>query len=297
MISSWPNKIIFSALALILLAGTALGKPVSITLGGLKLNGNLEMAAAKSLGDGVVLITHGTMAHNAMEIIAGIQKALKERGVSSLAITLSLGRSDRKGMYPCAQVHNHKHSNAMPEIGAWRAWLSRQGAGRIALMGHSRGGNQTVWFAAEYTGSDIVAVVALAPMTWSAAKASRRYREIHQRSRQADLAMAKGKGEALLDKRRFLICPSARVAASSFVDYYRDEPRRDTPSLLKKMTRPTLVIAAGEDRVVTDLPARMKGIENNNVRLVVIADAGHMFLDFYLEDAADEISKFLKALL
>ena len=296
MISSWPNKIVFSALALVLLGGAAVGKPVSITHRGLKLNGNLEMAAAKSLGDGVVLITHGTLAHHAMEIIAGIQKALKERGVSSLAITLSLGRSDRKGMYPCTLVHNHKHSYAMREIGAWRAWLSRQGAGKIALMGHSRGGNQTVWFAAEYTGSDVVAVVALAPMTWSAARASRRYREIHKRSRQADLVIAKGRGEALLDKRWFLICPSARVTASSFVDYYRDEPRRDTPTLLKTLTRPTLVIAAGQDRVVTDLPARMKGVNNQNVRFGVIADASHMFLDFYLEDAADEIGKFLKGL-
>jgi pimeloyl-ACP methyl ester carboxylesterase len=133
-------------------------------------------------------------------------------------------------------------------------------------------------------------------MTWSAARASRRYRDTHQRSRQADLALAMGKGEALLDKRRFLICPSARATASSFVDYYRDEPRRDTPSLLKTMKRPTLVIAAGEDRVVTDLPARMKGVNNRNVRFVVIADASHMFLDFFLEDAADEIGKFLKGL-
>ena len=58
-----------------------------------------------------------------MEPIANLQDVLTERGFNTLAITLSLGISDRKGIYDCAQPHRHLHTDALDEISAWLQWV------------------------------------------------------------------------------------------------------------------------------------------------------------------------------
>ncbi|MCY4067154.1 MAG: hypothetical protein OXF57_12435, partial [Rhodospirillaceae bacterium] len=117
-------------------------KTVRLADGDRILLGRLLVPDGASLADGAVLMVHGSMAHLGQETVAGVQNALAEREIPSLAITLSLGESARTGMYPCEAVHRHKHSNAVREIGLWRDWLDRQGAGKVAVFGHSRGGNQ-----------------------------------------------------------------------------------------------------------------------------------------------------------
>lgn len=62
---------------------------------GVTLNANLEKADNWSAGT-VVMMTHGTLAHNKMEIMATVQELLSEQDVSSLAINLSLGLDNRK---------------------------------------------------------------------------------------------------------------------------------------------------------------------------------------------------------
>jgi pimeloyl-ACP methyl ester carboxylesterase len=286
-----------AAITVALAAGAVRAEPVAIQYGALKLNGYLALAADRKLADGVLLMVHGTMAHDRMETIATLQKALRSRGISTLAITLSLGASDRRGMFPCDHVQRHKHTGALPEIAAWHRWLKARGADKIAIFGHSRGGNQVVRYALKQPPGSLVAVVALAPATWTAAAADRRYRQRFHRDRRADVAAARAKGKAILAGHPFLNCPSTRVAADTFVAYYADDPKMNTPSLLSDIKVPTLVIAASADRVVTDLPMRMKAVSNPRVRFTVIDGAGHMFLDLFSDDAADKIAPFLKPLL
>ena len=267
---------------------------VSIEHNGLTLNGRLELAEGKSAADGVVLITHGTLAHNRMEIVATLQDLLAERGLNSLAVTLGLGIDDRKGMFDCAATQRHRHSDALDEIGAWLAWLKRRGAEGIALLGHSRGGNQTAWFAAERDQPSIRAVVLVAPMTWSEAAAAERYRARHGKDLAAVLETARRAGpDDLLRKVGFLGCPEATVSAADFLGYYAPEPRRDTPSLLPRIAKPTLVVAGSADSVVAGLPERVRGHLDDDTKLVVIEDAGHFFRDFFAEDLADAIKDFL----
>ncbi|MCK5167633.1 MAG: hypothetical protein KAQ66_09940, partial [Rhodospirillaceae bacterium] len=67
-------------LSVFLIATNANAEKVQITAkNGLKLNANLVLADGKKLSDGVVLITHGTLAHNGMEIIVAMQELLAER--------------------------------------------------------------------------------------------------------------------------------------------------------------------------------------------------------------------------
>jgi hypothetical protein len=71
---------------LALAAGQALAEDVRTRHRGMTLNANLEMARGKGLEDGVILIAHGLLAHNRMELVAALQRLFKERGLSTLAI-------------------------------------------------------------------------------------------------------------------------------------------------------------------------------------------------------------------
>jgi len=257
------------------------------------------VAEGKSIKDGVVLLTHGTLAHNRMELIETLQKGLKERGLTSLAITLSLGVKKRTGMYDCKVPHNHRHEDALDEIGVWLGWLKSQGAGDIVLMGHSRGGNQTVWFAAERATREVKRVVLLAPATWNAGRRAAGFKRSHKQSLQpvlekANKLVAEGKGDQMLKKVGVLYCPGADVSAKSFASYYKNEPRFHSPNHLSKLKVPVLVIAGAEDKVVWGLPKLIKPLaDGKKIALKVIVEAGHFFLDFYAEDVADAVAEFV----
>jgi pimeloyl-ACP methyl ester carboxylesterase len=281
------------------LTGPADAAEVTTTHKYLSLNGRLMAAEGKSLKDGVVLLTHGTLAHNRMELIETLQKGLKERGLTSLAISLSLGLTKRTGMYDCKVPHNHSHEDALDEIGVWLNWLKTQGAGDIVLMGHSRGGNQTAWFAAERAPSEVKRVVLLAPATWNAERREAGFKRTHKEPLQPILDKAKklvadGKGDQMLKGVGVLYCPGADVSAKSFASYYQNEPRFHSPNLLSKIKVPVLVIAGAEDKVVRGLPKLVKPLaDGKKVSLKVIAEAGHFFLDFFAEDVADAVAEFI----
>ncbi len=264
---------------------------------GLTLNGQLQMAKGKSLKEGVVLVLHGTLSHNRTELIEGIQKQLTERGLNTLAINLSLGVDNRHGTYDCATPTRHKHTDALDELSAWMAWLKTQGAGPVTLIGHSRGGNQVAWFAAERMNPAIRKVVLLAPQTWPAGYGAKMY----QKRYGTDLApllgqMAKADAKALLGPVDFLYCPKTRVSAGSFVNYYTEDGRLDTPALLARMRVPVLVIAAEGDEVVPGLVERVQPqADGQRIQLKVLAGADHFFRDLYAEDAVEAIQAFLSA--
>ena len=111
-----------------------------------------------------------------MEIISTLQSLFAENGISSLAINLSLGISNRpSSTYDCKTPHRHKHTDALKEIEAWLEWLKVAGTKQVVLLGHSRGGNQTAWFAAEHDDPTIRKVILVAPQVWSTDYAAKDY--------------------------------------------------------------------------------------------------------------------------
>ncbi|HSV29363.1 MAG TPA: alpha/beta fold hydrolase [Candidatus Omnitrophota bacterium] len=288
-----------AALALLGWRAEARAEAVQIRHGGLALNGNLALADAKTVKDGMVLITHGTLAHNGMEIIKAMQAGLAERGLSSLAITLSLGLDNRQGMYDCAVPHRHRHADALDEIGAWVGWVKGQGASRLVLMGHSRGGAQTAWYAAERADASVSKVVLLAPATWEEKAEQAQYQARYGTPLAAPLAKAAalvkaGKPAEMMAATDFIYCPKATVAAGSFVGYYQPEPRLGVMASLPRIKVPTLVVAAAQDEVVKGLPEAVKPLADaGRVKLVTIPNADHFFLDLAADDAADAIKEFV----
>ncbi len=280
-------------------SAAAEAKEVTLPYKGLSLNANLELAPGKGVKQGVVLITHGTLAHNGMEMISALQGALKDKGINTLAINLSFGQSNRHGMVDCATTHMHRHTDALDEIGVWLDWLKTQGAKDVILLGHSRGGNQTAWFAVERAAPLVSKVVLLAPATWDAAAAAGAYQKSYNKPLAPVLARAQelvkaGKGLTVLEHTDILYCKDARVSAESFVSYYAPEPRLDTPHLLPKIKQPTLVVVAGSDEVVVGLDRKVAPLaDGKRVQMKVVKDADHFFRDLFLDDVVDAIVAFV----
>lgn len=281
---------------------TAAAEEVTLEHGGLTLNARLETAREDWQAGPVVLITHGTLAHNGMEIIATLQGLLMDQGLSSLAINLSLGLDDRHGMYDCAVPHAHRHTDALDEIGVWLDWLKRRGVRRVVLAGHSRGGNQTAWFAAERPDPAVTGVVLIAPATWSESHAvddyQRRFKtELAPLLARADALVEAGRGAEWMEHTGFVYCPDAKVQARSFVSYHAPEPRLDTPRLLDGIEVPVLVVAGSMDEVVPDVAEKVEPrADGERVRLVVIEGAGHFFRDLNADELAEHVGEFIDAL-
>lgn len=276
-------------------SSTAFAEDVSIKHNNLTLNASFEKTA--SWPQRVVLMTHGTLAHNKMEIMAALQNGLKQRGVSSLSINLSYATDARaSAMLDCTRPHAHKHTDALDEIGAWLNWLKQQGAKEIVVLGHSRGGNQTAWFAAERDDPAIRSVVLVAPATWNADKTAQGYEKNYGKKLAAVLAQAQSaKPDSWMEHTDLLYCKDAKVRPATFVSYYAPEPRFDTPALLPRIKKPVLVFAGSADETVPDVAEKTKPYADGaRVQLKVIEGADHFFLDLYAEDLVDGVAKFIQ---
>ncbi|MBT4965110.1 MAG: alpha/beta hydrolase [Alphaproteobacteria bacterium] len=282
------------------MSSPAITEPVQNVSGDTILTGNLLLADGKSMLDGIALITHGTLAHSSMEIIKSLQENLQTADHSSLAINLSLADAEREFMYDCKVPHRHRHQDAVMEIESWVGWLKEKGATSVTVIGHSRGGNQTAWYATERISEAVDKVVLIAPATWSKTAASQAYESRYKVSlathmEKADNLVRDGQGGSIMSPVGFLYCAQADVTADSFLAYYRPDKRFNTPDLLADIPRPTLVVAASDDKVIRDLISQIQsGPSMDHIKLEVVDGAGHFFRDLYGEDLSDLIVEFLE---
>lgn len=265
---------------------------------GLTVNANLMLADGKGYSDEMVLLTHGTLTHKDRSTYAQLQKNLAAQGVSSLAFNLSLGVNDRHGEYDCAVAHTHKHTDALKEIDFWLNWLKSQGTEQVTLMGHSRGGNQTAWYAVEHDSDAIGKVVLIAPATGEQ-QSAQEYEDKYGVKLagvldKANKLVAEGKGDTLMKDTDFIYCKKAEVTAAAFADYYNPKPQFDTPTLLQDVKKPTLVVMGSNDTVVADLPEKLEPlVAAGKIQTLMLEDADHFFLDFANEDLASATAEFI----
>lgn len=282
-----------------LMSGLSGAEEIQLQHKGLTLNGELVLAEGQQISDGVVLITHGTLAHNQMEIIATLQELLVDSDLNVLAINLSLGVSDRHGMYDCSVPHTHRHTDAIEEMGVWLDWLEQQGASRVDVVGHSRGGNQVAWLAAEQDRPSIGKVVLIAPATWSEKKSVDGYQKRYETPlapvyQQAEALVKAGNGEQMMGPIGFIYCADSQATADAFLAYYRPDPRRDTPYLLPQISKPLLLVEGSEDNVVGRIAKDGEAPGGDNIESLMIDGAGHFFRDLYLEDVAEQMVEWLQ---
>lgn len=303
--SLWRTVVHWAALALLSLvavASQASADEVKLEYRGLSLNANLQMAEGNDWTTPFVLMTHGTLAHNRMEIIHTFQDLLTAAGYNTLAINLSLSLDDRHGTYQCPQLHRHRHTDALDEIGVWLDWLVARGADDVFLFGHSRGGNQTAWFVAERDRPAVAGVVLVAPGTWSGPAAAGAYAARHGTSlaevlQRAERMVQAGEGGLPLENVGFIYCEKTRVTADAFLDYYVPDPRRHTPFLLPMIPKPVLVVYGTEDRVIANAQGEVEPLAATGaVQLAIIDGADHFFRDLFAEEAVEAIADFIGSL-
>lgn len=286
-------------LALGMAFSTAQADEVTVKQGDTTLRGELTLADGKTAKDGVILLLHGTFAHNKMEIMQALADLLKEKGYNTLAVNLSFSVDKRPSdMLDCKIEHKHKHEDAIVELDTWMNWLKEQGASKVVVLGHSRGGNQAAWYAAEKDSALLEKVVAVAPATTDPDKASKEYEERYKKPLADILAEAQklvdaGKGDTVMELPGLVYCENAKATADSVIGYYKTDERRNTPSLLSKIKKPMLIVMGSADEVVADLPAKLEGIKQENLKLETVEGADHFFLDLYADELADKVVGFV----
>ena len=286
------KKLLLSTLLTVgLLAPAVHAEEVTIKPGALTLNAELSVAAGDITDGPMVLIQHGTLAHNKMEIIATLQELLADEEINSLAPNLSLGMDNRHGSYDCETDHVHKHEDAMTELGQWVDWLKAQGVEQILIAGHSRGGGQV----AAYTRNADAVIKGqflIAPTDTTAETRAAGYEKRYSVPLADKVAQAKALASDawMPENTSFIYClRGGEVSAGSFLSYYDPQDEMNTVELLKDQSLPTTIIAGSLDKVVPNLPAQVDAAALDHVRFEVLEDADHYFRDLY----ADEIIEYM----
>ena len=299
---SKPGKYLFLCSVTLAVLGFSLpgqAKEVAQKYNGLTLNANLEMADGKDFKDGVVLILHGMMAHNRMEIIEASQQALLENDHSSLAITLSLGFDNRRGFADCMLPQTHTIEDALGEIDAWVQWLVKKGASKIVLMAHSRGANQMMVYAVEINNPAVSHVVLLAPNTTENGRINyeARYgvKTYDENLSRAKILVEAGNGDTIMKRVDFSFCPKSNASAATFYSYFRlNDKYRKFNYYLPRMPKPTLIIVGTEDELQPNLADKVAPfVDGKSVRMSSIEAAGHFFRDFNIEEAVENAVSFI----
>lgn len=251
-------------------------RPVELVLDGLSVNADHVVAAENGeVGERLVIVLHGTLAHKDMDIVATLQDAFAEAGMDSLAISLSLGVDDRRGMYPCDAAHRHRAGDAVSELAAWTDWARQSGYREIVVLGHSRGANQVARFGLE-SPPDVSLLVLVAPPTEA---------PVIETGMPADGESTHHDG--LVKVSRFLHCSDARVTRESYLSYHGPDAEMDTLRLADELGTRTLIVAGSEDDVVPNLLARLADIDNPVVSAEIVDGAGHFFRDLYAYEIVD----------
>ncbi|MGF1622244.1 MAG: alpha/beta hydrolase [Rhodomicrobiaceae bacterium] len=302
MTRSWLRLLGIAILAAIL-ATPAGAEEVRIEIQGLTALGNLEIAQGRSLKtDGVVLLLHEELSHNRMEVISALQELLRERGINSLAITLTLGLNERRGLFNCRVEQDHRNEDAIIEIAAWVDWLKEQGASRITLAGHSRGGNQVAVYAAKDADKAVNGLVLIAPIADTAVSLQNEYGQRFDQPlppilAEAEKFVSEDRSSTLLAGVPFLVCRSAGVTAGAFVNYYGPNQNLYTPSLLPHIQMPILVVVGELDPLANELLPAVQGIPGvGSIAIETVSGADHFFRDLTADTLADRIKTFVDGL-
>jgi dienelactone hydrolase len=269
----WPLFMVL--VALLLSTANSYAEDVQQTYKGLKLNAKTNMPVSALEGKRVFLILHGTLAHGSMDIINGVLNVLEENDEAGLAITLSLGISDRKGMFPCDARHQHHHEDAIAELAVWLDWLASKNATEVILVGHSRGAVQVVDYIAATQDERVKGAVLIAPGRSSKAAEDASY----ERSGHQDLTVES-----------FLHCGKSIVTADSYASYYGTGEEPSTEKALSLISLPIALFLGSEDKVVPpDTWLQSQDKLSKTVKFSVIDGADHFFRDLYTDEIVEQI--------
>lgn len=306
MMRPWASACLGAALLLISAIGAAApaaAEQINTRFRGLTLLADLELAEGKAIEDGVAVIVHDIGGFAGDGTIAELQKNLGARGVSTMAITISLGVDRRRKALDCAQPQAYRPYDALDEIDAWIGWLENNGAADIALIGYGQGANQVAVYNADRNNPAVSALAVLAPPGFDFARETEAYRARYDADLPELLARAQSLVQAGQTVERlppvgFLGCADATVSAGAFAAWYAASPLRDTAAMLARQKIRTLAVLPGEAAAYPDLPAealaRLTGGKGLDFQITTIDGADRDFTGEAGVKAAAAIAAWLK---
>ncbi len=202
-------------------------------------------------------------------------------------------------MFECDAPVRHGVDDHLQEVSLWHEWLQDEGYGPVTLFGHSRGGNQIARYLTEHDPDGIRALVLVAASTYDEDEAAAEFEEDSGLPLQVMLDRARelqrmNQEETLMEDVRFLYCEELDVTPRAFLGYYEPTRQNDTPTVIRGMQIPTLVIVGSEDDVVPDLPQKIEAVKDSgDITLMTVDGADHFFRDFFADDVADFTADFI----
>ena len=274
---------------------------------------NLAADFYEADGDVAVILLHGTLAHNRMEIITTISSLLSEDyDIPVLAPNLSLNNIDRMGdaiqksskgyarLTACDIEHTYTYIDGANEISQWVEYLAKEGFERIIVGGHSRGGRQASAYLAEYPR---VTSVKGGVLIASGMSRNEQNYENYKKDTGVDLGPLLSKASTaspnqFIDVPKFIYCDNPRVTAAAFVSEYTNDASHSAPLNIAKVTDVTVLAIGGtEDTTVSDLEGDFADLADQpNLRIEMIDGADHFFRDLYADDVALLIAEMIEDL-
>lgn len=263
--------------------------------------------------DVAVILLHGTLAHNRMEIITTIATLIADDyGYPVLTPNLSLNNENRMGdkvqtsskgyasLTACDIKHTHKYEDAVTELATWVDYLKEQGFEKIVVAGHSRGGRQVSAYLARASDEpEVVGGVLIA------SGLSQNERNIAKYKKDTGLDLlellaqfSKLPPDQYVDVPKFIYCDSPKVTAGAFISEYADNPTHSAPYNVQKIKNiPILVIGGSEDTIVPNIEADFEALaDQSNLSVEIIEGADHFFRDLYADDAATMIVDLIESI-
>ena len=272
------------------------GRQVQMDFGGMTLNGWLtEVDQPRA----TILMLHGTLAHANMEIMATLAEVFAEYGVETLRVTLSLGVSDRTGMFPCDALQEHRQADAKEELSAWMRWLEEKGRPDVLVLGHSRGAAQVARFAVEGEEPGPVGLILVAPAVSTPGGLAASYERrtgtaLEPLVDEARRRIEDGKPASVMSDGSFLHCGEGDVTAQTFVAYYGEDDGVDALELVQGLSMPVIVIAGSDDPLTTELGPQAAALaEAGEIEFFTVDGADHFFRDLYAYDAVEAVTGWL----
>ncbi|MDB9862550.1 alpha/beta hydrolase [Litorivicinus sp.] len=262
-------------------------------------------------GSTAIMLLHGTLAHNRMEIIKTVASLVAEDyGYPVITPNLSFDDPNRMGeairnsskgyttLTACDIEHRYDYFDALRELTNWVDYLEKKGFEKIIVAGHSRGGRQVSAFLADSPSDKIVGGVLIAAGTSDPEKNTQSYFKSTGLNLPDIIQQAKAMDPSdLLQVPKFIYCDNPKVTARTFISEYESDVRHNTLFNLEKINMPILIIGGSEDTVVPDIKNIFSEItKKDNVSLQMIDGADHFFRDLYADDIAAAIADMVESI-
>ena len=232
------------------------------------------------------LLLHGFLQTRHAPPISSLTNTLSDQGYTVLTPTLSLGINQRTKSLGCEAVHTHTLEGDIAEISFWVNWLANKGYGSIALIGHSFGSTQILYYLAQKPNPAVKKAILT---SWVPLRSK-------PQEMQKTLARVKQSraSEQILDRFTLSYCNSNYVAPpAAYLSYVTNDSSKNLDQLSKTKMPVEVIMGAADTSMESSWPEKIRA---RGIPVTVMNNAGHFFDGAQEFDLADKVESILKAL-